>query len=676
MLITFSKDSSTNISLFKPPGNPFLHALVNSTPAKLLINSSEDSSKNTNLDIKDESNSIFEKNPMKNLNLKDNEKLLLTPKNAGNRSFNSETEYENMCETLNESNNQPTSFTFEAVELVDTFQENEKLEIGDKVLAGMTTDNKLKVKNNLHYLKDPLSTEPIPKKPKMSSTLLAQHIYSDESSTGYEIESPIKVYNKKTKKLKKRKQKSSIIKEESDDVDVDDNLTNIHTNFDNSNDENKKNDTTNLSTKNISNEFDDLNNDCNDDSNNEKKEKLPISDEMIKKLRHIKVELEHEVPKQHKIGTSCSLPLTKKEKLQFKKYEVLKSGAFTRKEDNIIKKNWERFCDINFLIIDNERFFSKRYNGHIFIKEDRERKKFVQFLANGLPQRSLFSVFKRFERLYEFRRRLEIKSRRYTEDEDKTIIKYFQQKKPAMSKSIILPEILNRPYDSIHRRYFYLKKKSKLEKQHDKSMRSIVWTLPLIKSFIENLLDLTLSTDIMELKDAVIPCVVWDKMEEKMEINAKILRYFWLHQLHMQLFCPNEIYLNDVKIMLTKYLYRKKITNQTKINWPHVVKYFDGYTKDFLSETLHRMKLNDKEQTKLTYADRRLSFGKFINDLYRVQIDNLKFEQKDLFLPRLTYDNGTLEMIDGCLDILKLEQDDDDDDDDNDDVDADADVND
>ncbi|XP_044001726.1 dentin sialophosphoprotein-like, partial [Aphidius gifuensis] len=621
-------DSSTRVSPAKPSGQAFLDALVNSTPAKLPINLSEDSSKNINSAKKNEPN------PMKNihksiLNSNDDDKLLLTPKNACNRSFNSDTEYENMCETINESNHQPTSFTFEAVEtLVDTFQENEKLEIDDKVLAGMTSNNKLKVKNNSDYPEDPLSTEPISKKPKMSSTLLAENIYSDDDSlTEFEIESPPKVYNKKTKKLEKKKTRSSIIKE--------------------------------------ANEFDDLDDDSNDDFNDEKKEKLPISNEMIERLRYIKVELEHEVPKQHKIGTSCSLPLTKKEKLLFKKYEVLKSGAFTRKEDNIIKKNWKRFCDINFLIIDNERFFSKRYNGNIFIKDDKERKKFVQFLANGLPQRPLFSVFKRFERLYEFRRRLEIKSRRYTKDEDKTIIKYFQQKKPAMSKSIILPEILNRPYDSIHRRYFYLKRTRQLEKKHDESMRSIKWTLSLIKSFIKNLLDLTLSTDIIELKDAVIPYVVWEKMEEKMKINVKTLRYFWLHQLHMQLFCPNKIYLNDVKIMLTKYLYKKKITNPTKINWPHIVKYFDGYTKDFLSETLHRMKLKDKEQTKLTYADRRLSFGKFINDLYQIQIDKFKYDIKDRYLPRLAYENGTVKIIDDCLDIIpKLEQDDDDNDDD------------
>lgn len=171
--------------------------------------------------------------------------------------------------------------------------------------------------------------------------------------------------------------------------------------------------------------------DFDDDKNNEKKDsdidddedcenvlvvkvkvrKPPISKQMIIKLRHIFVQLKHEVPKQHKIGkTCCSLPLTKTEKSEFIKHvEIIKSGKFDENEDGILRDNWKKFCAIHNLTIDNDHFFEKKYDNIKFIKVDKERKKFVQFLANGLPNRSLFSVFKRFERIYGRTRQDEVK---------------------------------------------------------------------------------------------------------------------------------------------------------------------------------------------------------------------------------------------------------------------------
>lgn len=77
-----------------------------------------------------------------------------------------------------------------------------------------------------------------------------------------------------------------------------------------------------------------------------------------------------------------------------------------------------------------------------------------------------------------------------------------------------------------------------------------VWTLSLIKKYIKKLLRLTLCDDIQELKNAIIPKVVWKELEKKLNINYKTLKNFWILQLHMQLFCPNIIYMNDIKIQL------------------------------------------------------------------------------------------------------------------------------
>lgn len=187
-------------------------------------------------------------------------------------------------------------------------------------------------------------------------------------------------------------------------------------------------------------------------------------------------------------------------------------------------------------------------------------------------------------------------------------------------------------------------------------MREISWSLSLIKKFIKNLLDITISENTIELKDAVIPGVVWQKLEEKVGISWKILRYFWLHQLHMQLFCPREIYLNDVKIMIIEYLYVKGITKPSKVNWRYAVRNFDGFTSDFLVEILHRMKFiqnyddddsdNDNKQSRLLYENKRLTFGNFVDDLHKIHIDKLINKKSDHFLPRLSYTDGKLKVID------------------------------
>lgn len=82
------------------------------------------------------------------------------------------------------------------------------------------------------------------------------------------------------------------------------------------------------------------------------------------------------------------------------------------------------------------------------------------------------------------------------------------------------------------------------------ALNNVKWTLPLIKKFIKTLLNVTLSEDINELKGAIIPIPVWRKMEEKLNIKKDVLRTFWQHQLHLQLFRTDPIYLNDIKIQL------------------------------------------------------------------------------------------------------------------------------
>jgi len=68
-------------------------------------------------------------------------------------------------------------------------------------------------------------------------------------------------------------------------------------------------------------------------------------------------------------------------------------------------------CQVNTIIDKNVQlhdwdvnrvapFICWRHNGKYYIKDIKERRKFVQFLANELPSQTLYSVYHRFQTLY------------------------------------------------------------------------------------------------------------------------------------------------------------------------------------------------------------------------------------------------------------------------------------
>lgn len=110
----------------------------------------------------------------------------------------------------------------------------------------------------------------------------------------------------------------------------------------------------------------------------------------------------------------------------------------------------------------------------------KERQKFVQFLANGLPQRTLYSVYSRFKILYrnkithiqyeDLKSRINLKSLEfvliyicfsYTPEEDEKILSYMRNKHDANNRRDTnyskLAKILRRTNRSIFIRYQYLK---------------------------------------------------------------------------------------------------------------------------------------------------------------------------------------------------------------------------
>ncbi|KAL6265540.1 hypothetical protein P5V15_002335 [Pogonomyrmex californicus] len=364
-------------------------------------------------------------------------------------------------------------------------------------------------------------------------------------------------------------------------------------------------------------------------------ENLPLI--LIKKLQELYIKLIHKVPRQHKIELSGSHAPSRKEKILFQKYGPIRNGTYTPAEDKIIMENWKTFCRLHdWDTKRTEPFLNWRHNGKYYIDDVKERRKFVQFLANGLPWRTLYSVHSRFKTLYSNK----ITRQRYTSKEDKKILMYIQNKHldKRNTKYTELAKLLKRTSRSIFKRYQYLKKFKDERRSEVTPSANIKWTLPLIKRFIKTLLTVTLSEDIRELKGATLPKPVWQKMETKLNIHENVLKTFWQHQLHLQLFSTGPIYLNDIKIQLIEYMYEKGISSTREIIWPNVAQYFDGATAIFLCKTFFYL----VQECNMNDVD---NFADVVEYLYRTKIPEIQKAQTDKFLPRIIYKDGKISLL-------------------------------
>lgn len=189
-----------------------------------------------------------------------------------------------------------------------------------------------------------------------------------------------------------------------------------------------------------------------------KQNKLP--DSKLKRLKKLKVQLQSKVLPQHKVEryTGTRVP-SKAEQKEFEKYAKIKKGYFTSDEDSIIVSNWKAFCALhNWKKKDVQPFL--HLHKHIPSKE--ERRKFLQFLANGLPNRTLYSISNRFHNLYNRHRQ-----EPYTPEEDEQILEHLENN-PHLDKKrkfVDLAIVLNRTRASLWRRYRLLRKKFQMAEE-------------------------------------------------------------------------------------------------------------------------------------------------------------------------------------------------------------------
>ncbi|EGI65343.1 hypothetical protein G5I_06203 [Acromyrmex echinatior] len=186
----------------------------------------------------------------------------------------------------------------------------------------------------------------------------------------------------------------------------------------------------------------------------------------IFKLYNLNVQLRHTVPPQHMIETRAGSHMpTRKEIEEFEKIIPIKKGSYSFEEDNIIANNWKTFCKIhNWDVNKSKPFLRLRIGNLTYMRNTRERRKFVQFLANGLPERTLYSVYHRFKNLYENNLQ-----RRFKPEEDEMIIDHLENN-PSLEvkrKYADLAKVLHRTRHSIWRRYRILNKKRRKKDEDD-----------------------------------------------------------------------------------------------------------------------------------------------------------------------------------------------------------------
>ncbi|XP_058802264.1 uncharacterized protein LOC131670573 isoform X2 [Phymastichus coffea] len=391
-----------------------------------------------------------------------------------------------------------------------------------------------------------------------------------------------------------------------------------------------------------------------------------LSTKLLKVLKTFNVQLQHEVPPQHMIETSAGARTLNPEQIaSFQNYGPLKRGPYSKEEDDVIKKNWETFCDVhNWDKNIVEPFLYMRHEGKYYIPVLEERKNFVRFLANGLPWRSLYSVHYRFRNMFN----TSVYNGPYTLKEDKKILSYMSKASSVEdNKCAELAKLLNRKRQSIWTRYQKLKKnynlsdtpdkKQKIKKQSRRKKKEamsnkinlysipkiftdIKWTCPLVKKFIDSILEITACNDLMNLKNQQIDTIVWRKLEKKMCIDSIVLQNFWYLQLHMQLFCPTPIYLNDIKVKLIEHIYTKQLDYPEEINWESISAHFNGITPHFLSKLFEQLFNCARKNITVSNLSDALEY------LYKNYVPMLIEKSIDAILPKLFYHKGKIICID------------------------------
>ncbi|KAK4877404.1 hypothetical protein RN001_009910 [Aquatica leii] len=183
-----------------------------------------------------------------------------------------------------------------------------------------------------------------------------------------------------------------------------------------------------------------------------------LTDDHREMLKDLIVEIPWDIHESHLIETRMSAHPLKSQQEKFKLLGFqMKTDHYLPAEDTIILDNWNRFCELHNIPNDPrpflafESFRNSKIKGSVLPKE--QRINFVRFLGHGLPHRCLFSIYRRFKKLFDVK-----KKGKFSPEEDSIILSYVQNVREN-NKFAQLAFILGRDRHAVLLRHKLLTKK-------------------------------------------------------------------------------------------------------------------------------------------------------------------------------------------------------------------------
>ncbi|XP_008181167.2 putative uncharacterized protein DDB_G0282133 [Acyrthosiphon pisum] len=250
--------------------------------------------------------------------------------------------------------------------------------------------------------------------------------------------------------------------------------------------------------------------------------------------------------------TLCRLPNKSKMDIIKKHNPLIKLRVFNKDEDNMIREYWSKFQK-EYNISNILPFLS---NGLEIALSPTERLQFIRYISAGLPNRLLYSVFNRFNILFN-----EYQDKTcFSEEEDQLIIKV-DKCDAIKNKFSVLSLILNRTRLQLYRRHGVLKN------QHIEREK-FVWDDQKRQELFTNILLETNTEHWTHLKNLTITKDIFIKIAKRLgkNITYNKVRYQW-NYLYTMLFCEKPILMSTFNLTVLELLDQINPKHWSDLNW-------------------------------------------------------------------------------------------------------------
>ncbi|XP_015372907.1 PREDICTED: uncharacterized protein LOC107168120 [Diuraphis noxia] len=250
--------------------------------------------------------------------------------------------------------------------------------------------------------------------------------------------------------------------------------------------------------------------------------------------------------------TLCRLPNKHKMDIIKKQNPLIKLGVFNKDEDNMIQEYWSKFQK-EYNISNILPFLS---NGLEMALSPIERMQFIRYISAGLPNRLLYSVYNRFNLLFN---KYQNKTP-FSEEEDQLIMKV-DKCDAIKNKFSVLSLILNRTRIQLYRRL------EVLNDQHIKC-KKLFWDDQMRQELFTKILLVTNTEHWKDLKKRTITKYEWIEIANELGENFtyKKVRYHWIY-LYTMLFCEKPILMSTFNLIIMDLLEKINPKHWSDLNW-------------------------------------------------------------------------------------------------------------